>query len=421
MDCSICCVKTTVKRNPILNCSHCDLKACHNCHKRYICESTNDPQCMNCKTSFTQVFLYENFTKQYMNTTYKEARKNILFDREKALLPHSQGDVEYTLKCREDEAQISELKKQETELKKQLEQIRIQIYHIKHRKLNKNSAKTYTHKCVNEGCRGFLDDQHYCSLCKCTVCKKCNEIKEENHECLQENIETMNLLKKDSKPCPGCGILITKIIGCSQMWCTSCHTTFNFNTGEKVNGVIHNPHYYEFLRNNRNIQRNPQDIPCGGLPAANVFYRTLNLAQISISKANILFKIHRNLSHMINWELPRIPIDTNNHNVNRELRVNYLLKELDEKDFKDTIFKNERTKIIDKEFGEITTMVSHTSSELLENYLRQVQNGMTCPDETLQMLENLRIYANNNYEKIGRLFNKKYPNLTSDFHYNRFT
>lgn len=420
MDCNICCVKTTSKRNPILNCSHCDIQACTNCHKRYICESTHDPQCMNCKTAFTQVFLYENFTKQYMNTTYKESRKNVLFDREKALLPHSQNDVDNVLNHREKEKKLSELKRKETELKTQLEQLRIEIYNTRRQETKMKNEKKYTHKCVSENCRGFLDDNYYCSLCECTICKKCNEVKGEDHECLQENIETMNLLKKDSKPCPGCGILITKIVGCSQMWCTNCHTTFNFNTGIKVNGVIHNPHYYEFLRNNRNIERNPQDIPCGGLPYAYVFLHKLNSVNLDTNTKNTLIKIHRNISHIINWELPRVPTNINNHNINRNLRVKYLLNELGEEDFKNTIYKNERSKIVDKEFGEIITMLTHTSSELLEGYIRQIDNENICPTETLSMLENLRNYANTNFAKIGKLFNKKHPYITNEFKYYKY-
>ena len=428
MDCDICCVKTTSKRNPILNCSHCDLNACHNCHKRFICESINDPQCMNCKTAFTQVFLHENFTKQYMNTTYKEARKNVLFDREKALLPHTQIDVERELDSRKTQKKLDELKKRKIELKEQLANITVEIKNIERYgdiSPTKKTVKIYTtHKCVHEGCRGFLDDNFYCSLCENTTCKKCNEIMDETHECKQENIETMNLLKKDSKPCPGCGILITKIIGCSQMWCTSCHTTFNFNTGEKINGVIHNPHYYEFLRNSRNIHRNPQDIPCGGLPDARVFSNVLNGAPIDTDLRNTLFKIHRHISHAIHQELPRVPTNMTmqDNRFFRKLRVSFLLNEVDTQEFKNIIYTKERAKIIEKEFGEMITMVIHTSSELLEGYMRQVQERrLLDPTETLQMLENLRVYANTNFKKIGNLFNRKFPTFNQDFYYYRFT
>lgn len=35
---------------------------------------------------------------------------------------------------------------------------------------------------------------------------------------------------------------------CSQIWCTICHTAFDWKTGEIEKKRIHNPHYYEYLR-----------------------------------------------------------------------------------------------------------------------------------------------------------------------------
>jgi len=145
-----------------------------------------------------------------------------------------------------------------------------------------------TIKCINENCRGVMNSKYACSLCNWIACKDCYECiyrpgkskkdyKEEcedmskqefkdfikkmkregfleineidTHECDPETIETVKILKQDTKPCPECGNAIEKISGCSQMFCTSCNTKFDWNTMEVYNGkdiYFHNPHFTEW-------------------------------------------------------------------------------------------------------------------------------------------------------------------------------
>ena len=55
-----------------------------------------------------------------------------------------------------------------------------------------------------------------------------------------------------------------KSSGCDQMWCVSCHTTFDWKTMQiKTSGILHNPEYFRYMRENGiAIPRNPNDNQC---------------------------------------------------------------------------------------------------------------------------------------------------------------
>jgi hypothetical protein len=47
--------------------------------------------------------------------------------------------------------------------------------------------------------------------------------------------------------CPKCLAIISRVSGCSQMWCVLCHTKFDYNTREIITGFFHNPHFFEYM------------------------------------------------------------------------------------------------------------------------------------------------------------------------------
>jgi hypothetical protein len=81
--------------------------------------------------------------------------------------------------------------------------------------------------CPIKNCRGMImEHDNKCCLCDCQTCFNCfHIIFDDNHKCLEENIETATEIRNNTKPCPNCAIRIFKISGCDQMWCTQCHTT----------------------------------------------------------------------------------------------------------------------------------------------------------------------------------------------------
>ena len=145
---------------------------------------------------------------------------------------------------------------------------------------------TFTKPCPYPDCRGYVSSAWKCGLCEKYSCSRCHEPKngrdDPDHVCNEDTVATIALLAIDTKPCPNpaCLTPITKLSGCDQMWCPTCHWAFSWRTGNRVRagGVIHNPHYFDHQRtvNNGEIPRQPGDIPgdiqggagdpCGGVP-----------------------------------------------------------------------------------------------------------------------------------------------------------
>lgn len=118
---------------------------------------------------------------------------------------------------------------------------------------NNPSNKKNVAKC--ESCKlGIIIDKsnkYICDVCKQNYCNKCLAKIDEtsNHQCKQEDIESWEEIKKSTKLCPKCSSRIFRSEGCPQMFCTNCHTGFDWNTGKIINGNFHNPHRMEWLRN----------------------------------------------------------------------------------------------------------------------------------------------------------------------------
>lgn len=78
--------------------------------------------------------------------------------------------------------------------------------------------RAFVKACVVTGCRGFLSTQYKCGICDTWVCPDCHEIKngqkDQEHVCKPETVESIKLIAKQTRPCPKCGTVISKVDGC---------------------------------------------------------------------------------------------------------------------------------------------------------------------------------------------------------------
>lgn len=457
MDCSICCEKLT-KTNKEIKCQYCEFMSCKKCNERYLLESPDDPHCMSCRKAWDTNFMQKTFTSAFMNKKYKEHRENVLLEREKAQLPYMMNDVEEYLQRKRITDLLTDAKRELRRLNEQVDSTKANIYNLE-RQLYGTGRITYktdvkaAFKCPMDKCIGFLSDWK-CQTCEKHICEKCHEEKLEGHECDKDTVETIKAIKKEAKPCPGCGEMVSKISGCDQMWCTTCHTTFSWITGEKVHGNVHNPHYFEFMRNNGQLRRNPLDIPCGGVPDAHDLtrlwrsiyrvepflqnYTSYNRGQltndtkrgISQDRLDLCGMLHaeyrklytdlRYLSHTHNVEVPRYPATINIQEFCRQKRVLYLVKEISEDVWKKSMYAEEKKQRKIKEFGEILTMYTHTASDLFRQMINDMMNVKTIEElqnvpkyikEYRKNTDSLIKYVNENLERVGNAYKCRAPGI----------
>jgi hypothetical protein len=247
------------------------------------------------------------------------------------------------------------------------------LYHqeIKTFKNSKEEAK-YICSCPQDDCKGFIDSVTYkCGMCEKAVCKRCQTPDHEDHKCNPDTVETVKMLSKETKPCPKCRAPIFKIDGCDQIWCTSCHTAFSWRTGEVESGKIHNPHYYQWMRENGGLAREQGDVKvemCGQQVNFNKIIRNVYMFFPVIDGINTMDYVtqcHRLIFHI--RQVMIIPTAGYEAGVNLSNRIKYMLGDFDEKKWLSKIKAQEKIKDMKKCETSLFTMCANTLEDLLNN------------------------------------------------------
>jgi len=421
--CDVCCESWNKTNHKKVSCSFCDFECCRSCCQKYLLSVAEDAHCMGCKTRWDREFVDSWCTLKFRNTDFRKHREMVLFERERALFPDTQPHVERLLRMRDVRDTIRDLRSQLLRL--------LHVYHIpipvvddahfeRHPDLRdlhaqytdalieyeelrtggfvmNVSERRFVRKCPNGECRGFMDEDWYCGMCRQFFCERCNALKTgEGHECDPEAVQTMELLNKDTKPCPKCGEMIQKTSGCSQMWCTMCETAFDWRTGVICVGKIHNPHYLEFKRRTDKLNREHGDIPCGGLPSYQEirdFEQPPSWELLSLRMC--LVRIEGELRWR--WTV---------RDDNTYIRVQYMLREIDDEAFKKELQRRDKQNAKALDVQQIFQMFLDTSSDELRQYLLGKDK-----DEVLNNIRSLTDYTND----VLRTIHNRYACVTPYF------
>ena len=317
-ECPICVQNINKTTRASVKCPdpECGFECCRACMKEYIVTQRHDPKCMKCSKAFTRMYLNTVLPTTWIRGEFKQERENILFEREKSMIPDTMPHVENEVTCRKMNAEVREIQNQLVELRREMEARLSVIARIRGGECVSKSTKKFLIKCPS--CPAFVDKKGKCSSCGTRVCIHCKDVLVANdginiddiivqkpikkgddddadqegadqeganqegadhdeqhvadgtqqiHICNAETLASAMMIETDTKPCPKCGNRIHKIEGCDQMFDPHCGTAFSWRTGQIVTGIIHNPHYFQWQQQqNGNVARTPGDIICGGPP-----------------------------------------------------------------------------------------------------------------------------------------------------------
>lgn len=217
--CQICDEKLNKSNHIPIQCQYCMFESCRTCCETY---ATNEStiKCMNtvCGREWTRKFIRDVFTLVFINGPLKQHREQLLFDRERALLPATQPIIEGKIACEKIDKQINEIRKEVTKLYTQINNLTTDRSAIAHNPRRNTERAAFVRACPDEDCRGFLSSQWKCGICEKWCCPDCHAIKgymrDVEHVCNPDDLATAQLLANDTKPCPKCRTGIFKIDGC---------------------------------------------------------------------------------------------------------------------------------------------------------------------------------------------------------------
>ena len=379
--CDICAEPLNKSTRKHVVCNGCELVQCAKCVKKYLTQTDmkDDPHCMGCRIRWDRAYIISALNKSWLDGDLRDHRKIVLLDRQRSQIPAIQDWAVARKDLQLTESKLAEIRQQEQQeiykVQQRFKHIRSPLV-LEHHKLNNivrkktsQERKTFVHKCAADDCEGFLSSAWKCGVCKNYTCNECGKIKEEGHTCLEDDKATFALISKECKPCPNCATQIFKIEGCDQMWCTQCHIPFSWNTGRRINGNIHNPHYFAWMReqNADQMPRQPGDIPCGGVPHA---FDIHGHRSLRYREKMLLENLLRYRNHVDDIEINTNTVNRLRQETDHDLLGKFIVNEISERDFAQKLIINDKKRAFQDEIRGVMETFVTVITEQIQGHMR---------------------------------------------------
>ena len=330
MSCQVC-----YTRKECVSCPYCEYKTCKPCIELYLLETKHDYHCMSCRKEWTSEFV-NKFESTHFKQLYIVRTKDILFEKEKALLPHTQPILHHMNDIKKIDKELYlitrkiRLLQDETKILKQAK--------IEHQKqICTKHTDTYLYGCPRHKCNGHITSKYECGTCFGKVCPACREAYTEHHQCNQDTIKTLQLIKDECKECPTCNTFIYRVSGCDHMWCVQCKTHFHWNSLVIERGILHNPHYFEYMTEKKRECDSYE--PISRFDITHITQK-LALSTISNTEQDKILGYIKRIIYLRENVYPEI--QNVNEYTNQDLRIKFLENNLSEEEFKACLYRRHK-------------------------------------------------------------------------------
>ncbi|NBN99436.1 MAG: hypothetical protein EBV19_09415, partial [Flavobacteriia bacterium] len=392
-------------------CVNCNEVVCIDCFQTGLLLDIHEPRCMFCKKPIVIEYIMKITPRSWIIDDFFPHLGNIRMESEKNMLIHVQDQARKLLeikKLRQDLRRlpsITKLKKRDRDkvdiIRAERRQLQSKIMSLTDKQNTKsNTTPRMLGFCPKLKCKGFIMENGSCGICNTIICTTCGEITAENHTCNDDIIKNYKSMQKETKRCPGCSIAIYQISGCDQMWCVMCHTPFSWKTGQRVDGVIHNPHYYDWLFTNP-IQRVEID-PCMDIPDATQYLSFIY--HRAYPHGELYMNIHMTRSHLNEVALNRLRADRVPSN--EQLRIKYLMNEINEDTWCRLLQHRERRRLKLNALYLVTEMVVHVLSDMIRMSIQKPEH-----DVIVTQIKEFAKYVHEQYDQICQIHGGKLPSF----------
>jgi hypothetical protein len=393
---------------------------------------------MECKQAWSPKFMLV-LKKNWLAETYRPHREKLLCDIELSKLAETMPAAEFYKRKKTVErdekalrakltdelsAALHEYNAKRTDVFNKLRESRDRTNALYATNKAPEEKKVFFMSCPVPECKGMLSTQYKCGLCAVFACHDCHEIiglhKTDEHTCDPNNVASALAIKKETKQCPGCHNRIYRVEGCSQMWCTGCHTAFDWNTGKKVvSDRLHNPHWLEYQRSQNNgvAQRAPGDVPCGGL-CTNGELNNHVIIKLSYNYPEIKMLIRDVYRFLENVVLNNLRVTRERVQTLRDfetLRLDYIIGDLTREEMSARIFNNDKIRQKNTEMVNVYELQSAVGIDLFRRLCSSKNTKEAFMDEVVAQVaeyDKLRIYCNGLFATISNTYGMSVPQVT---------